>query len=95
MENTPLEYSEAVEKTAFQIKSIHARGFEINYRHLPHSEIEIRFIKKVSLNNQGIVCVATILREGSCFKANPTQHGVHNPSLETQRGLIDGIGKTI
>ena len=59
MENNPLEYNEKVEKTASQIKSIQALGFEINYRHLPHSEIEIRFIKKVSLNNQGIEIAIT------------------------------------
>ena len=59
MENTPLEYSKAVDKTASQIKSIQALGFEINYRHLPHSEIEIHFIKKLSLNNQGIEIAIT------------------------------------
>jgi hypothetical protein len=41
MENTLLEFNGKVEKTAYQIKSIQAPGFEINCRHLPHSEIEI------------------------------------------------------
>ncbi len=46
MEYTPLEYNEKVEKTASQIKSIQALGYEITYRHLPHGEVEFALSKK-------------------------------------------------
>ena len=75
MEHTPPKYNEAIEKTAIQIKSIQGLGFEITYRHLFHSEIEVRFTKRELGAHQGI--------EVSITRTFPS-HEVHNAIVFSQ-----------